>query len=213
MTRFLEERGVQSQFVEGLRVSSPEVIDAILKVIAGTVNHELVAALGSAGVRAAGLSGIDSGICRAEQLRPALGAVGRPVASDPALPDLLTKAGFVPVIACVAAGPDGTIYNVNADQMAVAVAAALQVDRLIFLTDVDGVRGREGATIPRMTVAEAEGLIAAGVATGGMQAKLNASATALRGGAAEVVIAPGARAGILEELLRDEPAGTRIVKE
>jgi acetylglutamate kinase len=210
MTRFLDQRGVKSQFVEGLRVTTAEVLDAVIKVVAGTVNRELVAALGAAGVRAAGLCGVDSGITTAVQMRPELGAVGRPVSSDPRLLDLLTGAGYVPVVACVAGDSQGNIYNVNADQMAVAVAAALGVDRLIFLTDVEGVRGADGATLARLTAAGARELIGAGVATGGMQAKLNAACTALAGGAGEVVIAPGARERVLDHLLAGEPIGTAM---
>jgi acetylglutamate kinase len=97
--------------------------------------------------------------------------------------------------------------------MAVAVAAALRVDRLIFLTDVEGVRGADGATLPFLTAAGAAELIGAGVATGGMEAKLNAATTALKGGAREVVIAAGARPGILAALVAGEAIGTRMVLE
>ena len=122
MTRFLAERGVESQFVNGLRVTGPAVVDALLKVFAGSVNHELVAGLNAAGALAVGLSGIDSFLVEAEQMDPALGAVGRVTRANPALLDLLTANGFVPVVACVAGDRQGRIYNINADQMAVACA-------------------------------------------------------------------------------------------
>jgi acetylglutamate kinase len=213
MTRFLAERNVESQFVEGLRVTTPEVLDAVLKVFAGTVNHLLVAALVRAGTMAVGLSGIDACLAEAEQLRPELGAVGRPVRSNPAVLETLTGGGFLPVVACVAGDRQGNIYNVNADQMAVACASGYGAAKLLFLTDVDGVKGADGAVIPRLTLAESRQLIVDGVATGGMQATLNAAAVARRGGVGEVVIAPGAATEVLARLLAGEAVGTRFVKE
>lgn len=213
MTRFLAERNVESQFVEGLRVTTPEVLDAVLKVFAGTVNHLLVASLVRAGTMAVGLSGIDACLAEAEQLRPELGAVGRPVRSNPAVLATLTGGGFLPVVACVAGDRQGNIYNVNADQMAVACASGYGAAKLLFLTDVDGVKGADGAVIPRLTLAESRQLIVDGVATGGMQAKLNAAADALLGGVGEVVIAPGAAAEVVARLLAGEAVGTRFVKE
>src|SRR5206468_9755502 len=102
MTRCLTERGIESRFVNGLRVTTPETVDAVLKVFAGTINHELVASLNRAGALAVGLSGIDSFLTEAEQMDPALGAVGRVTKSNPALLDLLTANHYLPVVACVA---------------------------------------------------------------------------------------------------------------
>ncbi len=211
MTRYLAERGIESRFVNGLRVTTPEVMDAVLKVFAGAVNHELVASLNRAGAPAVGLSGIDAYLVEAEQMDPALGAVGRVTKSNPALLDLLAGNGFVPVVACVAGDRQGAIYNVNADQMAVACAAAFGADQLIFLTDVDGVIDGTKQVRPLLTARESQELIAAGVATGGMQAKLNAALAALRGGVGQVRIAPGAADKILSRLLGGEALGTRMV--
>lgn len=212
MTRFLAERNVESKFVEGLRVTTSEVVDAVLKVFAGTVNHLLVASLVAEGAQAVGLSGIDASLASAEQLRPDLGAVGRVVRSNPAVLETLTAGGFLPVVACVAGDPQGNIYNVNADQMAVACASGFRVDKLLFLTDVDGVKDGSGQVIPVLTLAQSRMLIADGIATGGMQAKLNAAADALLGGVGEVVIAPGTADGIISRLLAGEPVGTRFLK-
>jgi acetylglutamate kinase len=211
MTRFLAERGVESRFVGGLRVTTPEVVDAVLKVFAGTVNHELVAALNRAGALAVGISGIDACLVEAEQMDPALGAVGRVTHANPALLDLLTGAGYVPVVACVAGDRAGQVYNVNADQMAVACAAGFAADRLIFLTDVAGVLDGAKQVRTQLTAAESEQLIADGVATGGMQAKLNAAVAALRGGVGEVRISLGAEPGVLTRVLAGESLGTRMV--
>ncbi len=211
MTRYLAERGIESRFVNGLRVTTPETLDAVLKVFAGTINHELVAAVNCAGARAVGLSGIDAFLTEAEQLSPELGAVGRVTQSDPALLHLLTGHHYVPVVACVAGDRNGHVYNVNADQMAVACAASFGAQQLIFLTDVEGVLDQSRRVRTVLSARESECLIAEGIATGGMQAKLEAALTALRGGVEQVRIAPGAAERVLPRLLASEPIGTRIV--
>lgn len=210
MTRFLAERGVESRFVDGLRVSTPEVIDAVLKVLAGSVNHNLVSALFEAGALSVGLSGVDAGLAEAEPLSVELGAVGRVVKTNGALLNLLTTNGYLPVVACVGGDRAGRIYNVNADQMAVACAAGFGADQLLFLTDVDGVRGADGTNLSRLTVAGCRQLIASGVATGGMQAKLNAACQALEAGIGAVVIAPGSAPEVCRRILGGEPLGTRL---
>ena len=189
------------------------MVDAVLKVFTGSVNRQLVATLVEAGVAAVGLSGIDATLVEAEQLDPELGAVGLPVASNPDLLDTLIRSGFLPVVACVAGDRKGHIYNVNADQMAVAVAGGFQAERLIFLTDVDGVRDAEGNVIERLTIGDGERLIADGVATAGMEAKLNAAHHALRQGIGEVIIAPGGEESVLARLLDGEQLGSRLVSE
>lgn len=211
MTRYLAEHGIESRFVNGLRVTTPETIDAVLKVFAGSVNHELVASLNRAGALAVGLSGIDGLLAEAEQMDPALGAVGRVIGSNPALLQLLTANGFLPVVACVAGDRQGNIYNVNADQMAVACATAFGADQMVFLTDVDGVLDAAKQVRPILTATESRALIANGIATGGMQAKLNAALAALDGGVAQVRIAPGAPDRILERILGGEAVGTKMV--
>lgn len=213
MTRYLAERGIESRFVNGLRVTTPETVDAVLKVFAGSVNHELVASLNRAGARAVGLSGIDALLVEAEQMDPALGAVGRVTRSNPALLDLLTASGYLPVVACVAGSRDGRIFNVNADQMAVACAAAFGASQLIFLTDVEGVLDGGKRLCAAITASESRELIAAGVATGGMEAKLNAALAALDSGVSEVRIAPGGAERVLERILTGETLGTRLAPD
>ncbi len=211
MTRFLAERGIESRFVNGLRVTTPETLDAVLKVFAGTVNHELVAAVNRAGALAVGLSGIDSFLVEAEPMDPALGAVGRVTAANAGLLELLVANGYVPVVACVAGDRQGSVYNVNADQMAVACASAFGAEQLVFLTDVDGVMDSSKKVRPLLTAGESRQLITAGVATGGMQAKLNAAISALDSGVGQVRIAPGAAPGALERVLAGDTIGTRMV--
>ena len=132
---------------------------------------------------------------------------------DARLLNLLMENGYLPVVACVAGDRAGCFYNVNADQMAVSVAVAMQADKLLFLTDVDGVRGQRNVICPTLTVAECELLIANQIATGGMRAKLEAAIDALAKGVTEVVIAPGASADVIAELLGGGRIGTRLVHE
>jgi acetylglutamate kinase len=211
MTRYLAERGIESRFVNGLRVTTPETVDAVLKVFAGSVNHELVASLNRAGALAVGISGIDALLAEAELMDPALGAVGRVTHANPGLLDLLTENGYLPVVACVAGDRDGRIFNVNADQMAVASAAAYRAEQLIFLTDVEGVMDESKQVRASLTAVESRALIDRGIATGGMQAKLNAAMSALEAGVEQVRIAPGAAPEVLNRILAGEPVGTRIV--
>jgi len=213
MTRYLTERGIQSTFVNGLRVTTPETVDAVLKVFAGSVNHELVAAINRAGALGVGISGIDSFLVEAEQMDPALGAVGRVTRSNPALLHLLTANAYVPVVACVAGDRQGQVYNVNADQMAVACATAFGAAQLIFLTDVEGVLEAEKQIQPLLSAAGSRQLIADGIATGGMQAKLNAALSALASGVAQVRIAAGATPDVLRRVLDGEELGTRMVTQ
>jgi len=211
MTRYLAERGVESRFVNGLRVTTPEVIDAVLKVFAGSVNAGLVSAFRAAGASPVGLTGLDAGLVDAEVLNPELGQVGKPVHSDARLLDVLTGNSYLPVVACVAGDARGAVYNVNADQMAVACALSFSAESLVFLTDVEGVRDQRGAICPTLTCDQAGTLIREGIATGGMQAKLEAAMDALNKGVREVLIAPGALTGAVGRLIAGQSLGTRLI--
>ncbi|MGA2135908.1 MAG: acetylglutamate kinase, partial [Bryobacteraceae bacterium] len=181
--------------------------------VAGSVNRELVSALNQAGARAVGISGIDASLVEAVPMDPALGSVGRVTQANPALLHALLANQFLPVVACVAGDREGNLYNVNADQMAVACAAAFGADQLIFLTDVEGVLDAGRRILPHLTPACSEALIATGVATGGMQAKLNAAQNALRLGVPQVRIAAGSTGRVLARILAGEEIGTRLATE
>lgn len=211
MTRYLADRGIESRFVNGLRVTSLEVLDAVVKVLAGSVNQELVSAFIACGTSAVGLSGMDGLLTEARQMNEELGWVGKPVRSDARLVNTLLEAGYLPVIACLAGDRQGQFFNVNADQMAVSVAAAFGADKLWFLTDVDGVRGENHLVYPTLDADQCRHLIDSGVASGGMRAKLESAIEALKTGTAEVVVAPGATAGIVGRLLTAESIGTRLI--
>jgi acetylglutamate kinase len=210
VTRYLEERGVKSEFVKGLRVSDEAVISAVTQVIAGGVNKQLVAAVIAAGRSAVGLSGVDGSLTQAVPLSPELQFVGKPISSNGTLLNLLVHAGYLPVVACLAADMQGHIYNVNADQMAVSCAVGWQADKLFFLTDVPGVKDGDGRTLSYLNEVEIRQLIADGIASGGMQAKLESAVWALESGLSEVVVAPGQAPNICRDLLAGALCGTRI---
>jgi acetylglutamate kinase len=212
VTRFLAERGVESRFVNGLRVSDETVIDAVTKVIAGSINKQFVAALCAAGQSAVGLSGVDGLLTTAQPINPELQFVGKPQRTDGKLFNILLAGGYLPVVACIAADGQGNIYNVNADQMAVSCAVGWGAAKLLFLTDVPGVKDGAGAILPQLTAAGIAALIQLGVAHGGMQAKLESAVWALEGGVSEVVVAPGQEPDICERLLAGEPLGTRLIQ-
>ncbi len=210
VTRFLDAQGVKSSFVNGLRVSDSAVIDAVTKVIAGSVNKGLVAALLAAGESAVGISGVDGLLTSAVQLAPEMGFVGRPVKSDGRLLDLLVNAGYLPVVACLAGDAQGSVFNVNADQMAVSCAIGWRADKLLFLTDVAGVKNAAGEVVPVLDLRDMRGLIDSGVAHGGMQAKLEAVTLALTSGVEEVTIASGSELRVCQRLLAGDALGTRL---
>lgn len=210
VTRALEEQGTVSRFVNGLRVSDAAVIDTVTRVIAGEVNKRLVSALLGAGITAFGLSGVDGGLTCVVQLNSDLGFVGRPITTDGALLTLLRGAGYLPVVACIAADARGNIYNVNADEMAASCAIGWQADRLVFLTDVAGVKDDREQVLSTLTARQAAELIQSGAAQGGMQAKLQAALGALDKGLAEITIAPGHETDVCVRLLAGEKLGTQL---
>ena len=207
ITRFLDERGIQSRFVDGMRVTTPEILDAVLAVLR-QVNQELAGALRAAGAKAVEVFADDGSLVVAEQMDAGLGAVGRIVRCHPEA--FKNSAGSLPVIACIAGDGLGNRYNVNGDQMALACGVGFHVDRLVFLTDVDGVLDASGNAIPNLSAADALRLIDAGVARGGMQAKLNAAVSALQRGIHDVHIVRGSAESIVDRVLRGDMAGTRM---
>src|ERR1700758_4781531 len=202
LTRTLKQLGKQSEFVAGLRVTDAETRDAALMVLGGRINKFLVASLGAHGQSAVGLSGGDGLIFRARKKRtaPDLGFVGEIVASDPRWLETIWKMGAVPVISSMALGFDGEYYNVNADEMAAACAAACKADALVFLTDVPGVRGADGEVMRWLNVGEIASLTKDSVITGGMLPKLSACREALLQGVKRVRILPAEAAGVLPDL-------------
>ncbi|MDQ7030099.1 MAG: acetylglutamate kinase [Ardenticatenia bacterium] len=204
--------GVRSRFVDGLRVTDEETLDVVVMGLVGTASTRLVLALVNAGVPALGMSGVDAGLITVEKLVHAggdLGWVGKPVAVNAGRLDALLNAGFVPCLAPVSLGADGRLYNVNADHVAQAVAAALEAEALVFLTNVPGVLA-DGELCAQLTPAEVEQLIQQGTITDGMIPKVRSACRAVGAGVRVVVITDLAG---LRAWARGEPAGTRVVAE
>jgi acetylglutamate kinase len=201
--------GLEPVFSGGRRVTSEADLEVVRMVLSGTINKRLVAMLLSHGVRAAGISGEDAMLFRARATDPAtMGRVGGSVMADPAIVLQLLAGGFVPVISPLArdagdASAAGSGLNVNGDDAAAALAAALGAGELVLVADVPGVL-EDGTVISALDVERAESLVATGVALGGMAAKLEAAAAALHGGVARVRIA-----GI--DGIANPDAGTRVV--
>jgi len=201
----LDRRGIRPQKVDGLRVTDPATLDAVVAVLGGSANTDLVAALVGSGVPAVGLTGVDAGFGRATRVPPHhatsgsivdLGLVGDPSAIDASLVELLLVHGYVPVIASLGIDqrptPDATnVLNVNADVMACRVAAALSGSVLVIAGTTAGVLDETGASIAMLDADAIDALIASGTATAGMIAKLTACRAALADGVSSVRIIDG----------------------
>lgn len=214
LTRILKQLGKQSEFVDGLRITDAETRDTALMVLGGGVNKALVAALAAQAVPAVGMSGGDGMVFRARKKRtaPDLGFVGEIAAADPRWLEAVWKMGGVPVLSSIALGFDGEYYNVNADEMAAACAGACHADALVFLTDVPGVRGADGAVMRWLSTEQIGALTRDAVITGGMLPKLNACREALVQGVKRVRILPAERASLLPELCSSRIAdGTEVL--
>ncbi len=206
VTALQRRLGLEPKFLGGRRVTSEADLDVVRMVLSGTTNKRIVAQLISAGTRAVGVSGEDGGLFRAQITDAAMGRVGGRVSVDPSLVSNLLAGGFLPVVSPLArdaTDPAGAGLNVNGDDAAAALAAALRADDLVLVADVPGVL-EDGVVIPVLDQSAAADLVARGIATGGMAAKLDAAAHALAGGVACVRIAGVGGIGNIT-------SGTRIV--
>jgi acetylglutamate kinase len=214
LTRVLNRLGKKSEFVGGLRVTDAETRDVALMVLGGMMNKKVVAAIQSAGMPAVGFCGGDGMSFRARKKFTKgndLGFVGEICFAEPCWIEALWQQGGIPVLASLALGADGEYYNVNADEMAAACAAACHANALIFLTDVPGVQNADGAVIPWLSTREAEGLVANSVISGGMLPKLQACKQALKQGVGRVRILPATEADALPQFyLTKLPCGTEV---
>jgi len=193
LTQMLKALGLQSEFINGLRVTDADTRDVALMVLAGKVNKGLVAGLGALGIPAVGLSGGDGLIFRARKKRtaPDLGYVGEIASSDPRWLDAIWQLNGVPVLSSMALGFDGEYYNVNADEMAAACAIACHADALVFLTD---------EVMRWLSIDQIAEMAQNAVISGGMLPKLGACREALLNGVKRVRILPAEAAGSLPDL-------------
>jgi acetylglutamate kinase len=210
----LRAHGEEPRFVDGVRITDGAALRAAVAVLAGQTNTALTAAAGAAGVRAVGLTGADAGIGlsrRAGAFRTVggaevdLGHVGQPCATDLALLRDLLAFGYVPIVASIGVSAEGALLNVNADTLAAHLAATLPAADFIIAGGTPGVLDGDGRTIPQLTAARMDTLIASGAAHSGMIAKLAACRAALNGGVARIAIVDGRKA-----LDYARAAGTRI---
>ena len=215
---------IESNFIDGLRVTDEATISIVEMVLAGGINKALVAAIASAGGRAVGVSGKDGGLITARKLMAVakssdsaiqkavdLGYVGEPANIDVTVLDALMMHNLIPVVAPVGSGEDGKTYNINADTAAGAISAALNAKRMLMLTDVTGVQDKDGNLIPSLTISQAEALILDGTVSGGMIPKVETCIEAVQGGAEGAVIMDGRVAhALLIELFTEHGMGTII---
>ncbi len=212
----MERLGKQSEFRGGLRVTDAETLDIARMVLVGKVNRDIVAAINVHGALAVGLSGEDAQLITAAPRSVELGFVGDVARVDPAMIRQLLAQGLVPVVATIGADGDGQSYNINADTVAGALAVALEAEKLVFLTDVAGLRAEpaDPATlVSRVSTSELDEMVASGAVTGGMIPKVEACLSAVRGSVARAHILDGrVPHSLLLELFTDGGVGTMISK-
>jgi len=211
ITEWMEKQGVRPKFVRGLRVTDEASLEIVVAVLTGLINKQLVSAVVSMGGKAVGLSGADGGMLSAEVLDPELGYVGAVTAVDVAPINAAIAAGYMPIIAPVAVdvGEQPGFLNVNADTAAGEIAAAVSADRLVFMTDVEGVLDSSKRLIPRVTERMADRLMTSNIIAGGMIPKIGACLRNVGDGRSTHIV-DGRLPHILEQILDGEQLGTRI---
>ncbi|HAQ55186.1 MAG TPA: acetylglutamate kinase [Anaerovibrio sp.] len=228
ITQFLKKVGKQSAFVSGLRVTDEETVEIAEMVLDGKVNSDIVNMLNCRGVKAVGLSGKDAGLIRAskklatvydeagKQANVDIGYVGQVAAIDTSILDTLLDNGYIPVIAPIGVGDDGESYNINADYVAAEIAGALKAEKLLLLTDTEGVYKDfedKDTFISTLTVAEAKKYIKTGIISGGMIPKIEACLKSIESGTNKVHIIDGRQPhSIILELLTSSGIGTQVIK-
>ena len=215
---------MESNFIDGLRVTDQQTISIVEMVLAGAINKSLVASISAAGGMSVGISGKDGNLIIAKKLNHRtkdtdsaienlvdLGYVGIPDKVDKQVLDALLGVNMIPVVAPLGLGADGQTYNINADTAAGSIASALNASRLLMLTDVDGVLDDNGKLIPRLSIAQARQLILDGVIKGGMIPKVETCIQAVQSGAGAAVILDGRKKhAVLVELFTEHGIGTLI---
>jgi len=218
VTEWLSKQGIPTRFVHGERVTDRATLDMVTAVLAGLANKEIVAAINNLGGRAAGISGVDGALIQGRIKDAEMGYMGEVVKVDTTLLETLLEAGYIPVISPVSLHsfdrPDGApeILNVNGDPVAGEIAAAIGAEKLIFLTDVAGIRDQSGKLLPMLSPAEAEALLASGVASGGMVPKIRACLRALTTTLTACIIDGKQPHALLREM-EGHGGGTRIIEK
>lgn len=215
ITRAMGQAGVEPQWVDGLRITDTETIRVVQTTLAGEINPDIVRLLGSHGALAAGVTGIDGSLFVAQPRDPKLGFVGEITAVNPDLISRMLAEGVVPVIAPLALGEDGNVYNLNADTAAGALAEALDAEKLVYLTDVEGLYsdlGDRDSLIQRITVDGLRELVGSGSVSKGMLPKLDSCISAMESGVHRVHILDGrVQHALLLEVFTPEGIGTMVM--
>ncbi len=222
----LKKMGIVSRYMQGMRVTDPETLDIVEMVLVGKVNKEIVGLINHQGGLAVGLSGKDGGLILARKMNVEvaadgeaneiidLGMVGEIVEINPTVINTLDENKFIPVIAPVGVGENGETYNINADLVAGHIAEALGAEKLILLTDVEGVRSEKGGLMSTLKISQARKLIEGGVVAAGMIPKVKCCIDALEGGVGKTHIIDGrVRHAVLLEIFTEEGVGTEVVRK
>ena len=214
INEMLAKLNIKSKFVGGKRVSDETVVEVVEMVLSGKINKGIVQAINDQGGKAVGLSGKDANLMVCDFDNPELGFVGKPVELNPEVLETFFASDHIPVVAPLGAGKNGETFNVNADTAAGAIAAALKADRLLLLTDVDGVKDANGNVVTQLTAAQVKKLTKQNIIAGGMIPKTETALAAIDGGVRAVVIIDGrVQNAVLLELFTDHGAGSLIRKK
>jgi acetylglutamate kinase len=221
----MKRLGLQPHFVQGMRVTDSETMNIVEMVLGGKINKEIVALINQHGGKAIGLSGKDGELIEASKMQMYkpnaagqretidIGLVGKVEAINPQVIEVLDSNGFIPVIAPIGVGPEGETYNINADLVAGDIAAALQAEKLIMLTDVEGILNEKGELLSAPNSQQIQELIEKGVISEGMLPKVEACFTALKGNVPKAHIIDGrVEHAVLLEVFTDRGIGTMIVR-
>ena len=217
ISRAMGQRGMEPQWIDGLRITDAETIRVVQSTLAGEINPDIVRLVNNHGSVATGISGLDGNLFTARAVDSRLGFVGEIATIDPGLIAGLQDQGYVPVIAPLARGEDGHVYNVNADTAAGALASAIGASKLVFLTDVEGLYrdlGDEDSLMARVTADDLESLMEGGSVSAGMIPKLEACIDAIEAGVERVHILDGrVQHALLLEIFTPEGIGTMVTRE
>jgi acetylglutamate kinase len=217
--QMLTKMGKKGEFVQGMRVTDRETMDIVEMVLGGTVNKEVVELINQAGGKAVGLTGQDGAFIRAKKLlveskdsgRVDIGQVGEVDSIDPSVISALEQGGFIPVVAPIGTGADGTTYNITADLVAGKLAEILKAEKLVVMTNTPGVLDKDGKLLTGLTPKKIDDLVTKGVISGGMIPKIGSALDAARNGVKSVHIIDGrVPHALLLEVLTDEGVGTLI---
>jgi acetylglutamate kinase len=218
--QLLARLGKKGEFIQGMRVTDAETMDVVEMVLGGQVNKEVVELINQAGGKAVGLTGQDGAFIHARKLtlppskengKVDLGQVGEVESIDPAVIEALEAGGFIPVVAPIGTGRDGTTYNINADLVAGKLAEVLRAEKLVVLTNTPGVLDKEGKLLTGLTPKKIDDLVSKGVISGGMLPKIGSALDAARSGVKSVHIIDGrVPHALLLEVLTDQGVGTLI---